>query len=175
MTDVAGKLEQDFSQGKRAHPASRFRSDEYEWRSSRRSCSGPNIHEPDKISGRPPFVPRIGSHVQSFAAQSLPPMYNKQVDKFKMGTEEKERRRQLQRARKEVRDAKTMVVGLNDWESELPWRTTQTKSASPIASFIENSKSDSSPLITRYSDQVGPPRTLRSSASDSRLEARFGR
>eukprot|EP00440_Ansanella_granifera_P042928 gb/GFBE01046543.1/.p1 GENE.gb/GFBE01046543.1/~~gb/GFBE01046543.1/.p1 ORF type:complete len:251 (+),score=26.08 gb/GFBE01046543.1/:1-753(+) len=175
MTDVRGKLEQDFSEGRRAHPMSRFRSDEIAWRPGRRACSGPMVSEPEKITGRPPFVPRHGSFVTSHSARCLPPVYDQQGDRFTENILAKEQRRRVQKARKEVRDAKRLVEGLDEWEGELPMRCATKTSPSPLelAGYASKSRglgsmvndTPESPFASRYASG------MRGSASDSRLEA----
>ncbi|CAE8646276.1 unnamed protein product, partial [Polarella glacialis] len=105
MCDVRGKLSQDFLNCKKAMPNSQFRSDEYQWRSSRRTCTGPTIQEPDKFSYRPPFVPRHGSYVTLPSAQGLPPVYDSQVEHFNATCLERSRLKRLKAAKQEVREA----------------------------------------------------------------------
>eukprot|EP00930_Biecheleria_cincta_P045943 TRINITY_DN31669_c0_g1_i1.p1 TRINITY_DN31669_c0_g1~~TRINITY_DN31669_c0_g1_i1.p1 ORF type:complete len:239 (+),score=41.03 TRINITY_DN31669_c0_g1_i1:57-773(+) len=171
MTDVQGKLEQEFSQVKRSHPMARYQSQEFIWRPSRRCCAGPNVNEPDKISSRPPFVQRHGSFVVSHAAQSLPPIYDQQVDRYLEGAMVREKKRQVAKERKEMHEAKRMVQGLDDWEGELPQRCGKN-TASPATGRLAKSASSSvmdnaSPSFSQYS--MGMPAGMHRSASDSRM------
>eukprot|EP00931_Biecheleriopsis_adriatica_P122683 TRINITY_DN97694_c0_g1_i1.p1 TRINITY_DN97694_c0_g1~~TRINITY_DN97694_c0_g1_i1.p1 ORF type:complete len:286 (-),score=42.79 TRINITY_DN97694_c0_g1_i1:121-912(-) len=185
MTDVRGKLEQDVQQGRRAHPMSRYQSEEVIWRPGRRSCAGPTVVEPDKISSRPAFVPRHGSFVTSDTARCLPPVYDPKVDRFQESSVQKDLRRRLQKERKEVRDAQRLVRSLDVWEGELPERCANKVKGSPmeLAGFSTSlasrtrqaeasAESWKSPLDSVYDVGMlggGPPNRMRNSASDPRL------
>lgn len=169
MTDVQGKLEQDFSEGRRSHPMARHQSQEVIWRPSRRSCAGPNINEPDKISSRPPFVQRHGSFVVSHAAQSLPPIYDQQVDRYLEGAMVREKRRQLAKERQEMRDAKRMVQGLDDWEGELPQRCGRSAATVLAKSASSSVMDNASRSFSQYSIGTPAGKGLQGSASDSRI------
>eukprot|EP00933_Yihiella_yeosuensis_P037110 TRINITY_DN3097_c0_g1_i1.p1 TRINITY_DN3097_c0_g1~~TRINITY_DN3097_c0_g1_i1.p1 ORF type:complete len:261 (+),score=41.96 TRINITY_DN3097_c0_g1_i1:92-784(+) len=140
-TDVLGKQAEDLSQGKRLLPASRARSGEYMWRNSRRACSTPSVFEPDKITGRPPFVPRSGSWVTSDPAKGLPPIYDPQAESSMSGNLARLKLKRMQREKQEVRDAKRMVAGLDAWESEKCNRGSPGLHASASAAFLDTKRS----------------------------------
>ncbi|CAJ1442273.1 unnamed protein product, partial [Effrenium voratum] len=69
MTDVPGKLREDFLQVKRAHPMRYMRGQEVFWRPGRKVCSEPFPIEPEKLTDRPPFIHRKGSWVPRQASK----------------------------------------------------------------------------------------------------------
>mmetsp|Transcript_47247 Transcript_47247/g.110498 ORF Transcript_47247/g.110498 Transcript_47247/m.110498 type:complete len:230 (-) Transcript_47247:88-777(-) len=122
MTDVEGKLKEDVVQGKMAHPMSRMRSEEIHWRPGRRVIPHPDFLEPEKITSRPPFVPRKGSWVTLHAAKMPDDKFDSKVDNFAANYLRQMRHRRREKQKQEDRDARRMVKGLDVWEGELRTR-----------------------------------------------------
>lgn len=124
MNDVHNKLLEDRSQGLKAvasAPQLPIWAPEREnrWRPGRVVCARPEIREPDKLSQRPPFVPRQGSHVTLKAAQALPTRYDDlEHDRYRTNALQRERRLTQDAAFQEAREAQDLVRGLEDWERE---------------------------------------------------------
>mmetsp|Transcript_70942 Transcript_70942/g.178904 ORF Transcript_70942/g.178904 Transcript_70942/m.178904 type:complete len:246 (-) Transcript_70942:76-813(-) len=123
FTDVPGKLREDRLQvrafpheGPLAHSTPPLRGAELNWKTSRRVCAPPTVTEPTRLTAQPPFVPRKGSLVCSWSAQSLPPVYDAEGERYQRAHAEQRERVQKARARQEDRVARSMVLGLEDWE-----------------------------------------------------------
>lgn len=133
MTDVEGKLYEDFLQVKRSHPASAMRGQEVAWRPSRRNVPGPIPVEPEKLSDWPPWIPKEGTWVPRQPRRVQEDKYDAKVDAFAHNFMQQLRRRQREKQRQEDRECKRLVQGLDIWEGELRRRRimSQLKGAIP--------------------------------------------
>uniref|UniRef100_A0A7S2F0U5 Uncharacterized protein n=1 Tax=Alexandrium andersonii TaxID=327968 RepID=A0A7S2F0U5_9DINO len=91
---------------------------ESRWRPCRRVCHALPVREPERLTQRPPFVPKRGHHVMCKEAEELPPFFEADIERFKVDSLKKERRRIQHAALTETRAAQSMVRGLEDWERE---------------------------------------------------------
>mmetsp|Transcript_31499 Transcript_31499/g.38690 ORF Transcript_31499/g.38690 Transcript_31499/m.38690 type:complete len:212 (-) Transcript_31499:92-727(-) len=165
MTDVEGKLYEDFLQVKRSHPNGARRGQEVAWRPSRRNVPGPIPIEPEKLSDWPPWVPPKGTWVPRQQTKVNEDKYDAKVDAFAHNFMQQLRRRQREKQRQEDRDCKRLVQGLDIWEGELRRRRimAQLKGAIPGAS---------KPLAIGQPDTPSSYASLRGSASEPMFSRR---
>mmetsp|Transcript_121433 Transcript_121433/g.388341 ORF Transcript_121433/g.388341 Transcript_121433/m.388341 type:complete len:242 (-) Transcript_121433:67-792(-) len=173
FTDSRGKLREENLQGKAFVPeAPQKHSDEFVWRSSRRTCSHPTVFEPERLTASPPFVPRRGSTICHTSAASLPPVYNAAAELYHR-SQGSQRERQVRRvAMQEDKMARTMVLGLDDWEREHLQRDPPRRSSSQPTGFTQRNQtmpsSKTSALSWAKAASAGMPHWR--SPSDTHIE-----
>lgn len=167
MTDIEGKRKEDVVQGKMLLPASRMYSDEMNWRPGRRVIPHPTFLESDKITDRPPFVPRKGSWVTLQAAKMPDNKFDSKVDSFAANFLRQMRRRRREKQKKEDRDCRRLVQGLDVWEGELRRRRVLSQLRKGELNQLEGERKA---LSLGKPDTPSSSRSMRCSASDSILE-----
>merc|ERR1712113_684821 len=128
----------------------------------------PVYHEPDKITGRPPFVPRKGTFVRSHAAQGLPPMYDSEVERFKDLATTRKWRKERRAVLQEEFKARSMVLELEAWERSHVGTSNTT--SENVAYGTEGNGIRSTMLSYGGESRMGSKAPLWRSSSDTRLD-----
>ncbi|CAE7948839.1 unnamed protein product [Symbiodinium sp. KB8] len=127
----------------------------------------PTFLESDKITDRPPFVPRKGSWVTLQAAKMPGNKFDSKVDSFAANFLRQMRRRRREKQKKEDRDCRRLVQGLDVWEGELRRRRVLSQLRKGELNQLEGERKA---LSLGKPDTPSSSRSMRCSASDSMLE-----